>query len=77
MKAVTKAGQDFVEASYKTADGSIVTGQWESLDAEPVAVGLLGGHSRGTWARRTTPAYIGAPPKTRTSDTSRGSNSHG
>jgi hypothetical protein len=42
-----------------------------------VAVGLLGGHSRGTWARRTTPAYIGAPPKTRTSDTSRGSNSHG
>ena len=50
MKAVTKTGQDFVEASYKAADGSIVTGQWESLDAEAVAVG-------GPW--RTFPWYLG------------------
>ena len=50
MKAVTKTGQDVVEASYKAADGSIVTGQWESLDAEAVAAGR-------PW--RTFPWYLG------------------
>ena len=75
MKAVNKSGQDFVEASYKAAESSIVTGQWESLDAEAVAAGR-------PW--RTFPWYlgqknygvcIGAPPKARTSDTSHGWNS--
>src|SRR6476646_2198482 len=50
MKAVTKTGQDVVQASYKAADGSIVTGQWESLDAEAVAAGR-------PW--RTFPWYLG------------------
>jgi len=50
MKAVTKTGQDVVEASYQAADGSIVTGQWESLDAEAVAAGR-------PW--RTFPWYLG------------------
>jgi hypothetical protein len=50
MKAVSKTGRDFVEASYKAADGSRVTGQWESLDAEAVAAGL-------PW--RTFPWYLG------------------
>ena len=50
MKTVTKTGQDFVEASYKAADSSIVTGQWESLDAEAVAAGR-------PW--RTFPWYLG------------------
>jgi len=50
MKAVTKTGQDVVEASYKAADGSIVTGLWEGLDAEAVAAGR-------PW--RTFPWYLG------------------
>ena len=50
MKAVSKTGRDFVEASYKAVDGSRVTGQWESLDAEAVAAGL-------PW--RTFPWYLG------------------
>lgn len=50
MKAVSKTGRDFVEASYKAADGSRVTGNWESLDAEAVAAGR-------PW--RTFPWYLG------------------
>jgi hypothetical protein len=50
MRAVTRTVHDFVEASYKAADGSIVTGQWEGLDAEAVAAGR-------PW--RTFPWYLG------------------
>jgi hypothetical protein len=50
MKAVTTTGQDFIEASYKAPDGSLISGQWESLDAEAVAAGR-------PW--RTFPWYLG------------------
>jgi hypothetical protein len=73
MKAVTRTFQDFVEASYKAVDGSIVTGHWEGLDAEAVAA------SR-PW--RTFPWYLGQKKyaglywcAVRSSDTSRGWNS--
>jgi hypothetical protein len=75
MKAVTKTGQDVVEASYKAADGSIVTGLWEGLDAEAVAAGRPWRTFPWYLGQKNYAGYIGAPPKTRTSDTSRGWNS--
>jgi hypothetical protein len=76
MKGVSKTGRDFVEASYKATDGSRVTGNWESLDAEAVAAGR-------PW--RTFPWYLGqksyaglywcAPRRTRTWDMNRDLNS--
>ena len=50
MKAVTTTGHDFIEASYKAPDGSLICGQWEGLDADAVAAGR-------PW--RTFPWYLG------------------
>jgi hypothetical protein len=50
MKAVKVTGRDFLEGSYKAADSSIVTEEWERLDADAVAAGR-------PW--RTFPWYLG------------------
>lgn len=50
MNAGSRVGRDVVKISYKTTDGSVVTGPWGDITADAIASGL-------PW--RTFPWYLG------------------